>query len=125
MPVPDKDSEIGKNINQRIYQDVEGVMHIVDVSPSVNPEIGTFSKDQTVNCAIDVVAAMTTDLKNRVKKVKAADTSSTNLILNNGVEVAIGTSDDLRNKERVCLELLSKYEGKISYINVRNVSSPT
>ena len=125
MPVPDKNSEAAKNISQQIFEDVEGVMHIVDVSPSVQPEIGSYCGDDPVNNAIDVVAAMTTDLKNQVKYVKASDANSTNLFLNNGVEIAVGTSENLREKERVAQELLSKYEGKISYINVRNASNPT
>lgn len=125
MPVPDKNSEAAKNISQQIYSDVEGVMHIVDVSPSVQPEIGSYCSDEPVNNAIDVVAAMTTDLKNQVKYVKASDANSTNLFLNNGVEIAVGTSENLREKERVAQELLTKYEGKISYINVRNASNPT
>lgn len=125
MPIPDKNSEVAKSINQQIYSDVEGVIHIVDVSPSVSPEIGSFSSDDPVNNAIDVVAAMTTDLKYQVKYVKAADGSSTNIFLNNGVEIAIGTSEDIREKERVSKELLEKYEGRISYINVRNASTPT
>lgn len=125
MPIPDKNSEAAKNISQQIFADVEGVMHIVDVSPSVQPEIGSYCTDEPVNNAIDVVAAMTTDLKNQVKYVKASDANSTNLFLNNGVEIAVGTSEDLREKERVAQELLSKYEGRISYINVRNYSNPT
>ena len=125
MPVPDKNSEAAKNISQQIFADVEGVMHIVDVSPSVQPEIGSYCGDDPVNNAIDVVAAMTTDLKNQVKYVKASDANSTNLFLNNGVEIAVGTSENLREKERVAQELLSKYEGRISYINVRNASNPT
>lgn len=125
MPVPDKNSEAAKNISQQIFTDAEGVMHVVDVSPSVQPEIGAYCTDDPVNNAIDVVAAMTTDLKNQVKYVKASDANSTNLFLNNGVEIAVGTSENLREKERVAQELLSKYEGKISYINVRNANNPT
>lgn len=125
MPIPDKNSEAAKNINQQIYADLEGVMHIVDVSPSVQPEISSYCTDEPVNCAIDVVSAMTTDLKNQVKYVKATDANSTNLFLNNGVEIAVGNSENLREKERVAQELLSKYDGKISYINVRNPQNPT
>lgn len=125
MPVPDKNSEAAKNINQQIFADLEGVMHIVEVSPSVHPEIGSYCGDEPVNCAIGVVAAMTTDLKNQVKNVKATDANSTNLFLKNGVEIAVGTAENLRDKERVAQELLAKYEGKISYINVRNPQNPT
>ncbi len=125
MPIPDKSSEAAKNINPKIYEDVEGVMHVVEVSPSVQPEIGSYCSDDPVNNAIDVVASMTTSLKDSVKNVKASDANSTNLYLNNGVEIAVGTSEDLREKERVAQELLEKYEGKISYINVRNANNPT
>ena len=125
MPVPDKNSEAGKKINPKIYEDVEGVMHVVEVSPSVQPDIGAYCTDDPVKNAINVVADMTTDLKNQVKNVKATDANSTNLFLNNGVEIAVGTSEDLREKERVAKELLEKYEGKISYINVRNANNPT
>ena len=106
-------------------EDGEGVMHVVDVSPSVQPEIGSYCTDDPVNNAIDVVALMTTDLKNQVKNVKATDANSTNLFLNNGVEIAVGTSENLREKERVCQDLLERYNGKISYINVRNPNNPT
>ena len=125
MPIPDQNSEAAKTINQQIYADVAGIMHIVDASPSINPEIGSTCTDETVTCAIAVVASMTTELRNQVKSVKAVDTNSTTLVLTNGVEIAIGTSDNIRDKERVCLELLEKYSGKITHINVRDVSSPT
>lgn len=125
MPIPDKNSEAAKNINQQIYQDLDGVLHIVDVSPSVQPEISSYCTDEPVNCAIDVVTAMTTELKTQVKYVKATDPNSTNIFLNNGVEIAVGSSDNLREKERVAQELLNKYDGKISYINVRNPQNPT
>lgn len=125
MPIPDINSEAAKNINQQIYNDLNGVMHIVDVSPSVQPEISTYCTDEPVNCAIDVVRAMTTDLKSQVKNVKATDANSTNLFLNNGVEIAVGNADNIREKERVAQELLTKYDGKISYINVRNPQNPT
>ena len=125
MPIPEKNSDVAKQISQQIYEDLNGVLHIVDVLPSVNPEIGYKCTDDSINNATDVVSSMTTDLKNQVKYIRASDTQSSSFILNNGVEVSIGTSDDMRNKERVVLELLDKHQGKISYINVRNAAKPT
>jgi cell division protein FtsQ len=67
---------------------------------------------------------MTTELADQIKSVSAASSNSTTLTLDNGVEIAFGDSQDIRDKERVCLELLQQYEGKISYINVRVVNKP-
>ena len=46
------------------------------------------------------------------------------ITLNNGVEIAFGDSSDIRDKERVCLELMREHPGKIAYINVRTVNKP-
>ena len=88
MPVPDKNSEAAKNISQQIFADVEGVMHIVDVSPSVQPEIGSYCGDDPVNNAIDVVAAMTTDLKNQVKSIMNSKKEDLESTINTYVEKA-------------------------------------
>ena len=125
MPIPDKDSEAGQAISQQIYDDVENVMRIVDVPYSVVAEIGTYCTDSNINNAISIVSNMTTELKDEVTKVSATDSDSTTITLSNGVEVSFGTSDNLREKERIVLELLEEHEGSISYINVRSVNNPT
>lgn len=125
MPIPDKDSEAGQAISQQIYDDVENVMRIVDVPYSVVAEIGTYCTDSNIDNAISIVSSMTTELKDEVTKVSATDSDSTTLTLSNGVEVSFGTSDNLREKERIVLELLEEHEGSISYINVRSVNNPT
>lgn len=67
---------------------------------------------------------MTTELAGQVKSVAAASSDSTTLTLQNGIEIAFGDSKDIRDKERVCLQLMKEHEGKISYINVRVVNKP-
>ena len=125
MPIPDKDSEAGKATSEKIYEDAEKVLHIEDVPYTADPEMGKICEDDNVNNALGIVAGMTTELADHVKTVIASDPASTTLILDSGVEIAFGSSEDIRTKERVCLQLLEQYEGQIAYINVRTVDSPT
>ncbi len=67
---------------------------------------------------------MSTDLAGRVKNVAASDAQSTTLTLDNGIEVAFGNAENIRDKERVILQLMEEYPNKIAYINVRTVSNP-
>lgn len=124
MPIPDKNSEAGKMISPKIYEDAEQVLHISDVSYGEEPEIGGVCTNENVNCALSIVSGMTTSLADRVREVKATDTDSTTLVLDNGVEIAFGSAENIRDKERVCLQLLEEYEGEIAYINVRVVDNP-
>ena len=89
------------------------------------PEIGEVCTDSNVNNALAIVSGMTTELADSVVRVSATDAESTILTLDNGVEIAFGAAEDIREKERVCLALLEEHEGNIAYINVRTVSSPT
>ena len=125
MPIPDQDSEQGQAINPQIYEDVKSVLRITDVPFGAKVEIGTYCTDVNINNALSVVAGMTTQLKDRVVKVSATDSESTTLVLDNGIEIAFGTAENTREKERIILALLEEHEGNIAYINVRSVNNPT
>lgn len=125
MPIPDKDSDAGKATSPKVYEDAEAALKITDVPFGTQAEIGQYCTDSNVNNALAIVSGMTTELAGQVKTVSATDAESTTLTLENGVEIAFGTADDIREKERVCLELMKKNEGLIAYINVRSASRPT
>ncbi len=125
MPIPDRESEAGKNTSAQIYEDADAATHIVGLPYSTNPQIGQYCSDANVQNAIDILSGMTTDLKDQVKSVSATDAESTTLVLENGIEIAFGTATDIRTKERVCLEILEEHAGNVAYINVRTVSKPT
>ena len=118
MPIPDRDSEAGKMVSESIYEDIEHVLTITDVPYSDQPDIGTYCNDDYVNCALAIVNSLSTSLVGMIEAVKANNTSSTTLVLSNGIEVVFGDDTDVRLKEQICLQLLEKYEGKIVYINV-------
>lgn len=124
MPIPDQDSEAGKKTSPQVYEDAAAVLHITDVPYGVGPSVGAYCGDANVNNALAIVDGMTTDLADQVTTVKATETESTTLILDNGIEIVFGAAEDIRDKERVCLEVMEQHPDVV-YINVRTVDSPT
>ena len=108
MPIPDRDSEAAKLVSESIYEDIEHVLTITDVPYSQQPDIGTYCNDDYVNCALSIVNTLSTSLVDMIQVVVANNTSSTTLILDNGIEVVFGDDSDVRLKEQICLQLLEK-----------------
>lgn len=124
MAIPAKESELGGQISQRIYEDADSALHITDVPFGLEPEIGKECTDGNVNNALDIISGMTTELADKVKKVSATDAESTLLTLDNNIEIAFGSATNIRDKERVCLEIMEE-NPMVVYINVRVVDRPT
>ena len=124
-PIPDPDSEAAQTISPQIYKDAEQVLRVSGVAYGVTPEVGTVCSDESINNALNIVTNMTTELKDQVKEVSAEAPESATLMLDSNVEIAFGAAEDIRDKERICLQILEENPGKVAYINVRVVSSPT
>lgn len=125
MEIPARDSELGATIAPQIYEDAEKVLHITDVPFGLTPEVGTYCTDANVSNALAILSGLTTELADQIKTVSATDAASTLLTLDSGVEIAFGTADDIRDKERICLQIMADNPGKVSYINVRVPDRPT
>lgn len=128
MNVPDQSSEEASSVSSQVYADADSALKITGVPYGVRPEAGAVCTDDSVLNALAIVDGMTTSLKDRVRAVDASGTDNTVLTLDDGVQIAFGgsgTTEEIREKERVCLQLLEENPGKISYINVRNPASPT
>ncbi len=124
MAIPSRDSEIGQSISEQIYEDAANVLWITDVPYGVTPVIGAYCTDSNINNALAIVSGMTTELVEQVKTVSATDAESTLLTLDSGIEIAFGVAKDIRDKERVCLEIIEE-NPTVVYINVRVVDRPT
>lgn len=124
MAIPNKDSELGQQISPRIYEDADAAIHITGVQVGVIPEMGKECTDANVSNALQIITGLTTQLADQIKSVSAADIESTTLTLDSNVEIAFGTADNIREKERVCLEIMEQ-NPKVVYINVRVVDRPT
>ena len=125
MEIPDQDSELGQMISPQIYEDAAKVLHITDVPFGLTPEVGTYCTDGNVNNALAILDGLSTELADRIRTVSATDAQSTLLTLDDGVQIAFGTADDIRDKERICLKIMEENRGTVAYINVRVVDRPT
>ncbi|RNL18417.1 cell division protein FtsQ [Slackia faecicanis] len=123
--IPEEGSEAAAAISPKIYEDKAEVLAIKDVAYGVMPEVGTYCNDESIVNALDIVTGLTTDLKNQVKTVSATSTENTTITLDSNIEIAFGSADDIRDKERVCLQIMADHPGSVSYINVRVATSPT
>lgn len=124
MAIPSRSSEVGSQLAEQIYTDANEALHIVGVPYGLEPAIGEFCTDENVNNALKIISDMTTDLANQLKVVKATDAESTQLTLDNNVEIAFGTADNVRDKERICLQIMED-NPNVVYINVRVPDRPT
>ena len=125
MPIPARDSEAGKRTSPKVYEDAANVLAITDVPYGTSPEVGAYCTDANVNNALAIVDGMTTELAGQVKQVAATETESTTLTLESGIEIVFGTAENIRDKERVCLEIMKEHPDSLAYINVRVVDRPT
>ena len=125
MEIPARDSELGQSISPQIFEDADAVLHIKDVPFGLTPEVGTYCTDGNVSNALAILDGLSTELAEQVKTVSATDAASTLLTLDNGIEIAFGTAEDIRDKERICLTIMAEHPGTVAYINVRVVDRPT
>ena len=125
MPIPEPGSEAAKTTSEKIYEDAKAALHITDVPYGTVAEIGQPCQDSNVNNALDIISGMTTDLANHVETVSAAGPAETTLLLDSGVEIAFGKAENIRDKERVILQILEENPDSVAYINVRLVETPT
>lgn len=125
MGIPDRDSEEGRRISQKVYEDADSVLHITDVPYGTKAEMGAYCSDANVNNALSIVAGMTTELADRVTSVKATETESTTLTIKDGPDIVFGAATDIREKERVCLQIMENHPEGVTYINVRTPDRPT
>lgn len=124
MAIPSRESEIGSQISEQIYEDADQALHITKIPPGLNPEIGKECTDDDIVNALDIISGLTTELADRVKTIEAPDKESTSLILEDNIEIAFGSAENIREKELVCLEIMEN-NPTVVYINVRVVDRPT
>ena len=121
LPTPDE----AARVSDAVYEDAQKVLQITGVPYGVEAVTGVYCTDANVNNALDIISGLSDNLSSQVKTVEASGTETTTLTLTNGVQIAFGDADDIREKERVTLQLLSEHEGEIAYINVRTPTRPT
>lgn len=101
-----------------------GTLSIRDLE-EVDPQPGRRATSETLLNAVKIAAGLSEELRARTRVISAPTIERTALILDDDIEVFIGDADDLELKDRVAREIIEEQKGRLVYINVRVVSSPT
>lgn len=125
MSIPKQGTEEAASVSAHVYEDAEHALRIVDVPYGTNPAVGADCDAEGVKNALEIVDALSLDLADLIETISASDVANTTLNLSSGMQIAFGSAEGARDKERVCLQLMSEYPSQIAYINVRVVEHPT
>lgn len=102
-----------------------GVVLIANVPSSVQPSAGSPSTDKSILAVFSIMWQLTFDFRDRVACYSASSEDDISCILDNGVEVSLGSDRNVSNKEAVAKRILDEYEGQVTYINVRVPTRPS
>jgi cell division protein FtsQ len=91
----------------------------------VSPSPGKRADSETLLNAVRIAAGLSDGLRARTRIISAPTIERTALILEDDIEVFIGDAEGLEVKDRLTREILEEQKGRLVYINVRVVSSPT
>ncbi len=75
--------------------------------------------------AAALAAALSDAMRSRTAYISAPTVEKTAVITDDRVEIFFGEARDVALKERIALEILNRQKGRVVYINVRVVESPT
>lgn len=117
----------GKSANEVALAKAQemGALLITDVPSSVSPVAGSVSTDETIQAVMSYRKTFSDALSSQIVSYKADAVESISCALMSGVEISLGSPRDIESKETVINSILQKYEGRLTYINVRVYSSPS
>lgn len=105
----------------------EKVLFVYNIDPQIVPEAGKKVPDSGLSGVLEYMRAFSPALRERVVRMAAPNKSSIIMMLDNGVQVALGapaSEEDIKLKESVLTNLLEQHQGEITYINVRVPTKP-
>lgn len=94
-------------------------------TPAPKPAAGKKVASAEVLNAVAVLDGLGAELRAQVERASAPEVGSTTLVIESGVDLVIGSADDIMVKSKVILSILKAHEGSVSLINVRSVNNPT
>ncbi len=120
---PEEDQAMAEAALDRAAQ--MGSLLITDVPSSVSPVAGQPAGDEVFAAVSAYRKGFTKELWDQVVSVSAPSVEGISCTLSNGVEVSLGTPEAISTKEGIIEQILAKYPGRITYINVRVPSNPS
>ncbi len=101
-----------------------GALMLTDVPSDANPKSGEEVTSEVVLAGLEYAKGFSSEFVNQIKDLSVASVESIAAFLTSGVEVSLGTPDNITEKERVVTRLLEQQEG-VTYINVREPGAYT
>jgi len=101
-----------------------GAVLLTDVSADVSPVSGQSVSARAVKAGLDYARGFSSDFLSQVKDISVSSVEAISANLNSGVEVSLGSAEDISKKEKIVTKLLSQVEG-VTYINVRSSGNYT
>lgn len=107
-----------------VVYDAKKVIHIIDL-PIAHPRAGSKVKSPEVVNALRVVNGVSPELRKITAKVSAPTVPKTKIFTESGIEISLGSSEDIKTKDRIVRSILKTQKGKVVLINVRAIDAPT
>ena len=101
-----------------------GAVLLTDVSADVSPVSGQAVSAKAVKAGLDYARGFSSDFLSQVKDISVPSVEAISANLDSGVEVSLGSAEDISKKEKIVTKLLSQVEG-VTYINVRSSGNYT
>ena len=101
-----------------------GAVLLTDVSADVSPISGQAVSAKAVKAGLDYARGFSSDFLSQVKDISVPSVEAISANLDSGVEVSLGSAEDISKKEKIVTKLLSQVEG-VTYINVRSSGNYT
>lgn len=101
-----------------------GAMPVVRDIENLAPKAGVRTTSPELLNALAVLGGLSSQLRSKVRTVSAPSVDRTALILPRGIQVFIGSAEDVAKKDSVVRAILAENKNVV-YVNVRVVNRPT
>lgn len=101
-----------------------GVMLITDVPASITPVAGSAVNSEVLDGVALYREQFGEKISSQIVSFSAGSVDSIGCTLKSGVQVSLGSATSISSKEAVLAQILEKYQGKLTYVNVRVPTRP-
>lgn len=101
-----------------------GVTLITDVPASITPVAGSAVNSEVLDGVASYREQFGEKISSQIVSFSAGSVDSIGCTLKSGVQVSLGSPTSISSKEAVLAQILEKYKGKLTYVNVRVPTRP-
>ena len=102
----------------------KGAIFIIDAPATVNPQAGGEVTDDVLLAVDTYRRELPEEISSQVVYFSASSLEGISCVLTSGVEVSLGNPTQIEQKAAVLTQILEQYPGEITYVNVREPSTP-